>query len=194
MMVERILADYNRADSISSIALRYFNAAGADADGQLGEHRDPETHLIPRAMMFLQGHLDDFSIWGGDYDPPDGTPIRDYVHVSDLAEAHVDALDALLTGRPSGRFNLKTGQGYSVREVLEAISAETGRSLDVSVGAKREGDPAILIADASRACTELGVELSRSDLATIIKTAWKWHQIAHPTRQATRLVKSGNMR
>ena len=129
--------------------LRYFNAAGADPDAEVGELSEPETHLIPRAMMSIQGHLDDFEVFGSDYPTPDGTAIRDYIHVSDLADAHVAALRRLRDGKTSGAYNLGTGHGYSVREVLEAISRETGENLRAPVGLRREGDPAELVADAT---------------------------------------------
>ena len=149
LMIERVLMDYVRAYGLQYVALRYFNAAGADPDGEVGELREPETHLIPRAMMSIQGHLDDFEVFGSDYPTPDGTAIRDYIHVSDLADAHVAALRRLQDGKPSGAYNLGTGHGYSVREVLAAISAETGEDLRTPVGLRREGDPAELVADAS---------------------------------------------
>lgn len=174
MIVERILSDYSLAHGLSSIALRYFNAAGADPDGELGELRDPETHLIPRAMMAIQGHIEDFAVFGTDYGTPDGTPIRDYIHVSDLADAHVASLGRLLGGGPGGAFNLGTGRGYSVQEVLDAIAVETGASLR-AVGPRRQGDPAVLVADATRARVELGFTPTLSDLKNIIKSAWAWH-------------------
>ena len=182
LMVERILSDYARADLLESIALRYFNASGADLQGELGELRDPETHLIPRAMMAIQGRITDFAVFGTDYDTPDGTPIRDYIHVSDLAEAHVLALRRLLTGGPGGAFNLGTGHGYSVKEVLDAIAAETGVRLKAVTASRRQGDPPVLVADATLAKTELAFTPSRSDLASIVKTAWAWHSQAHPKR------------
>ena len=135
LMIERVLMDYVRAYGLQFVALRYFNAAGADPDAKVGELRDPETHLIPRAMMSIQGHLDDFEVFGSDYPTPDGTAIRDYIHVSDLAEAHVAALRRLQDGKPGGAYNLGTGKGYSVREVLEAISRETGERLKDPGGA-----------------------------------------------------------
>ena len=146
LMVERVLLDYARAYALQFTALRYFNAAGADHDGEIGELRDPETHLIPRAMMSIQGHLDDFQVFGADYSTPDGTAIRDYVHVTDLADAHVAALRRLQDGKPSSAFNLGSGRGYSVREVLEAISRETGEVLRAPMTLRREGDPAELVA------------------------------------------------
>ena len=157
-MVERMLSDYARAYALQSVALRYFNAAGADPESELGELRDPETHLIPRAMMAIQGYLPGFAVFGSDYDTPDGTPIRDYIHVSDLAEAHVAALRRLLAGGSGGAFNLGTGRGSSVKQVLDSIAAETGESLAVLHGQRREGDPAELVADASLSRSELGFE------------------------------------
>ena len=149
LMVERILSDYALAHGLASMALRYFNAAGADPDGDIGELRDPETHLIPRAMMAIQGHISDFAVFGNDYPTPDGTAIRDYVHVADLAAAHVAALQRLLQGKPGGAINLGTGRGYSVREVLAAIADVTGETLTILDAPRREGDPPVLVADSS---------------------------------------------
>ena len=184
-MIERVLMDYARAYALQFVALRYFNAAGADPDTEIGELRDPETHLIPRAMMSIQGHLGDFEVFGSDYPTADGTAIRDYIHVSDLAEAHVAALRRLQDGKPSGAYNLGTGSGYSVREVLQAISLETGEDLRTPVGLRREGDPAALIAEASLGRSELGWHPQLSDLKTIVATAWAWHRRAHPKRSPT---------
>jgi UDP-arabinose 4-epimerase len=184
LMIERVLSDYTRAYGLQFVALRYFNAAGADPESEVGELRDPETHLIPRAMMSIQGYLNDFVVFGSDYSTPDGTAIRDYIHVADLAEAHVAALRGLQSGRPNGAYNLGTGRGYSVKEVLEAITAETGEALGAPTGLRREGDPAELIADASLGRTELGWNPHLSDLQTIIRTAWAWHRRAHPKRGA----------
>jgi UDP-glucose 4-epimerase len=181
-MIERVLADYRDAYRFSSFALRYFNASGADASGAIGELRDVETHLIPRAMMALQGHVPDFAVFGDDYPTPDGTAIRDYIHVTDLAAAHVLALDLLLQGHSGGAFNLGTGKGFSVREILAAISAETGRAVPHAVKPRRAGDPAYLVADASAARATLNFRPAHSDLATIIRTAWAWHQKAHPPK------------
>lgn len=189
-MVERILRDYEHAHGIHSVALRYFNAGGADPDSELGERRDPETHLIPRAMMAIQGHISDFALFGSDYPTPDGTPIRDYIHVSDLADAHVAALSRLLAGKPGGAFNLGTGRGYSVRQVLDAIAAETGKSLRVLSGARRQGDSAVLVADPSLGREQLDLAPRLSDLETIVRTAWAWHQRAHPKRDGMRPVAS----
>jgi UDP-glucose-4-epimerase GalE len=182
LMVENILADYDCAYGLPSVALRYFNACGADPEGELGELRDPETHLIPRALMAIQGHLADFVLYGNDYDTPDGTPVRDYVHVSDLAEAHVLGLRWLLDGGRRAVFNLGTGRGYTTRQVLDAIAQETGERVPYTVGPRRPGDPPVLVADPSRARTELGFAPVKSDLKTIIQTAWAWHRRAHPLR------------
>ncbi|MGH7069971.1 MAG: UDP-glucose 4-epimerase GalE [Acetobacteraceae bacterium] len=184
LMVERILADFRPAYGLCSAALRYFNACGADPEGELGELRDPETHLIPRAMMALQGHAPDFTVFGADFETPDGTAIRDYVHVSDLADAHVAALAKLLGGAPGGVFNLGTGRGYSVKEVLEAIESEAGERVPRVSGPRRPGDPAVLVASAARARETLGFEPVRSDLTSIVRTAWAWHRRAHPRRNA----------
>jgi UDP-arabinose 4-epimerase len=184
LMVERILSDYGKAYQLASIALRYFNAAGADPEAEVGELRDPETHLIPRAMMAMQGHLFDFSVFGDDYPTPDGTAIRDYIHVSDLADAHVAGIEQLLRGGPSGTFNLGTGEGYSVKQVLDAISTETGVQLEVGAAPRREGDPPILVADATLANEILSFQPHRSALKTIVATAWAWHRRAHPKRGA----------
>lgn len=188
LMVERILSDFRSAYGLRSTALRYFNACGADPDTEIGELRDPETHLIPRAMMTLQGHIDNFAVFGTDFDTPDGTAIRDYVHVSDLADAHVTALEQLLSGSPGGVFNLGTGRGYSVKEVLQAIEKVAGQRLPPATGPRRSGDPPILVADPTRARQVLGFDPVRSDLATIVQTAWAWHRRAHPRRNASARV------
>jgi UDP-glucose-4-epimerase GalE len=184
LMIERMLSDYAQAYGLRFVALRYFNACGADPEGEVGELRDPETHLIPRAMMALQGHLSDFAVFGDDYDTPDGTAIRDYIHVTDLASAHVAAVTRLLDGGPSGSFNLGTGHGYSVKQVLAAIAQEAGEHLAVEAGPRRAGDPPVLIADAARARSDLDFRVAYSDLNTIVATAWAWHIRAHPKRDA----------
>jgi UDP-glucose-4-epimerase GalE len=181
-MIERILEDYRRAYGLGSFALRYFNASGADASGGIGEKRDNETHLIPRAMMALQGHVPDFAVFGDDYDTPDGTAIRDYIHVTDLGAAHVLALKLLLQGHGGGAFNLGTGAGFSVREILAAIAAETGRAVPHAIKPRRAGDPAYLVADPTAARATLQFRPAHSDLATIVRTAWAWHQKAHPLK------------
>jgi UDP-arabinose 4-epimerase len=182
LMVERILADYGAAYGLRSTILRYFNASGADAEGELGERRDPETHLIPRAMMALLGHLDDFAVFGDDFATPDGTAIRDYIHVADLADGHVGALAALRQGAMGDIYNLGSGQGHSVRAVLDAIEAVSGRRLGAVTGGRRAGDPDALVADASRASRALGFRTSRSGLRQIVGSAWNWHCRVHPQR------------
>jgi UDP-glucose 4-epimerase len=191
-MIERMLADYRRAYGLGSFALRYFNASGADAAGGIGEWRGNETHLIPRAMMALQGHVTDFAVFGDDYDTPDGTAIRDYIHVTDLAAAHVLALKLLMQGHAGGAYNLGTGTGLSVRKILAAIKAETGREVPHAIKPRRPGDPAYLVADPAAARATLQFRPAHSDLATIIKTAWAWHQKAHPLK-ADELVAAVNL-
>ena len=179
LMVERILADYAAAYGLRSISLRYFNAAGADLAGQIGEDHNPETHLIPLVLSAANGG-DPISIYGTNYDTPDGTCVRDYIHVSDLADAHVLALKALQEqcNRPS--YNLGTGNGYSVREVIASAEAVTGQRVRVKEGPRRAGDPPRLVADPSRARTELGWRTHYSDLDQIIATAWNWKQSGKP--------------
>jgi UDP-glucose-4-epimerase GalE len=181
LMIEQMLGDFRKAYQLNSICLRYFNASGADSSGMIGEDRSPETHLIPRAMMALQDHVSDFAIYGDDYPTPDGTAIRDYIHVTDLASAHVSALRILAGDHPGGIYNLGTGRGYSVREVLSAIKAETGREVTLVVKRRRQGDPTFLVADPTLANQVLKFNPTNSDLATIVKTAWAWHQTAHPS-------------
>jgi UDP-glucose-4-epimerase GalE len=181
-MIERILADYRGAYGLGSFALRYFNASGADIAGGIGELRENETHLIPRAMMAMQGHVTDFAVFGDDYDTPDGTAIRDYIHVTDLAAAHVLALKLLMQGHSGGAFNLGTGSGLSVREILAAIGTETGREVPHVVKPRRPGDPACLVADPAAARETLKFKTAHSDIATIIRTAWAWHRTAHPQK------------
>jgi UDP-glucose-4-epimerase GalE len=180
-MIERMLADYRAAYGFGAFCLRYFNASGADPAGGIGELRDNETHLIPRAMMALQGHVD-FAVFGDDYDTPDGTAIRDYIHVTDLAAAHVAALKLLEEGHAGGSFNLGTGSGFSVREILTAIEQETGRAVPHTMKPRRAGDPTYLVADPSAARKVLKFVPRHSDLPTVIRTAWAWHQKAHPLK------------
>jgi UDP-glucose-4-epimerase GalE len=175
LMVERILDDYDMAHRLRHVALRYFNAAGADPDGELGEARDVETHLVPLALDAVLGRRPPLEIFGDDYPTPDGTAIRDYIHVSDLAEAHVRALGLLLAGGPSRKLNLGTGQGYSVRQVLDAAAVATGRPVPHGIAPRRPGDPPELVADPRAAFALLGQDLTaRSGLAHIMETAWAW--------------------
>ena len=180
LMVEQILADFSAAYGLRSISLRYFNAAGADAEGEIGEDHDPETHLIPLVLQTAAGKRPNITIYGTDYDTPDGTCIRDYVHVSDLAEAHVLALKALSSNGSSASYNLGTGRGFSVREVIETAHSVTGREIRVQEGPRRPGDPPQLVADATRAKTELGWTPKYADLDQIVKSAWSWSLRHHP--------------
>ena len=175
LMVEAMLSDFDRAHGLRSIALRYFNAAGADPDGEIGECHDPETHLIPLALDSAAGKGGPLTIFGDDYDTPDGTCVRDYVHVSDLAEAHVLALEALAGGAASDAFNLGTGSGHSVREVLAAVGTATGNPVPHSIGPRRPGDPPVLVSGGAKARDQLGWTPRFSDLDTIVRTAHAWH-------------------
>jgi UDP-glucose-4-epimerase GalE len=175
-MVEEILADYGAAYGVRSIVLRYFNACGADPDAEIGERHRPETHLIPRAFLALQGRNPDFAIFGDDYATPDGTAIRDYVHVTDLARAHVSAQRLLTGGHAGGVFNLGTGNGHSVRQVVECIEAVTGRLVPREQRPRRPGDPGVLVANAARARAVLDFAPVVSDLESIVRTAWRWQQ------------------
>lgn len=174
LMVERILRDYDQIHGLRSIALRYFNAAGADPDGETGERHLPETHLIPLAMDAALGEGPPLEVYGDDYPTADGSCVRDYVHVSDLADAHVGALTHLEAGSHSTAFNLGTGTGSSVFEVLDQVRTTTGRDLEVHIRGRREGDPAELVADAGRASEGLGWRPRRSKLADIVGDAWQW--------------------
>lgn len=173
-MVEQMLEDYAAAYGLPFTALRYFNAAGADPDGDLGERHDPETHLIPLALRAAAGRQPHLTVFGADYATPDGTCIRDYIHVTDLCEAHWLALQRLWDGGASTVYNLGNGNGFSVRQVIETASAVTGRQLPVRYGPRRPGDPARLVADANRARAELGWEPRYADLREIIAHAWRW--------------------
>jgi UDP-glucose 4-epimerase/UDP-arabinose 4-epimerase len=188
LMVERMLADYGDSYDLRWSALRYFNACGADAEGEVGELREEESHLIPRALMWIQGHLENFQIFGSNYPTPDGTAIRDYIHVTDLAEAHVLALGALLNGGPSGIFNVGTGNGYSVKEVVDEIERTSGVKIPSAYAERRPGDPPALVADPKRAAAGLGFSPQHSDLGTIIRTAWAWHKKAHPARRSSTAI------
>ncbi|MEI7786405.1 MAG: UDP-glucose 4-epimerase GalE [Betaproteobacteria bacterium] len=186
-MVEQVLADCDKAHGLRSVCLRYFNAAGADPEGELGECHQPETHLIPLVLQAASGRRAHITVHGQDYDTPDGTCIRDYVHVSDLCEAHWLALQSLLAGGPSQAYNLGHGQGYSVRQVIAAAEHITGRSVPVLQGPRRAGDPARLVADARLARQKLGWQPRLSDLHTIMSHAWQWEQslmtkLHHPAR------------
>jgi len=178
LAVERALPHVERAAGIRYAILRYFNAAGADPDGLVGEDHEPEEHLIPLAIRALRGGTP-LTVFGDDYDTPDGTCIRDYVHVSDLADAHLLALANLEAGRPSGAYNLGGGDGMSVRQVIDTVASVTGRPVPHEIGARRAGDPARLVASNARARSELGWAPRLSRLASIVETAWRWHD-RHP--------------
>jgi UDP-glucose-4-epimerase GalE len=178
LAVERALPHFERAYGIRSIALRYFNAAGADPDGELGEDHFTEIHLIPRAIEAATGGAP-LQVFGDDYPTPDGTCIRDYIHVSDLADAHVRALDGLAAGGQSAAYNLGTGHGHSVLEVMTAVERASGRSVPRALAARRAGDPAVLVASSARAQSTLSWVPRLSDLDSIVGTAWTWHR-AHP--------------
>ena len=175
-MVEQILADYQHAYGLQSISMRYFNAAGADPDGLLGERHEPETHLIPLVLRAASGRLPHIKVFGRDYDTPDGTCIRDYVHVTDLCQAHLLALDTLLQGGDSAIFNLGNGHGFSVQQVIDVAKRVTGCAIPVVNAPRRAGDPARLVADAARAMRELNWRPQYADLETLIRHAWSWEQ------------------
>jgi UDP-glucose 4-epimerase len=175
-MVEQLLADFGAAYGQPSVIFRYFNAAGADPSGDIGENHDPETHLIPLVLEALAGRRPSIQVYGRDYPTADGTCIRDYIHVSDLAAAHVLGLERLRSTPGQWIYNLGTGSGYSVQQVIEAARAVTGRHLNVQDAPRRPGDPAELVADAALARSELGWQPQRSELVTILTDAWRWHQ------------------
>ncbi|MBN2217501.1 MAG: UDP-glucose 4-epimerase GalE [Pirellulales bacterium] len=178
-MVERILADQAAADpQFAAVALRYFNVAGAAPDGAIGEDHKPETHLIPAILQAALGRRERLTIFGDDYPTPDGTCIRDYIHVDDLCAAHLAAMEALRPGELQA-YNLGIGRGYSVREVFRAAEQVTGRAIPVAMGPRRAGDPAVLFADSQKIQRELGWKPRYTDVVPIVETAWKWFQ-AHP--------------
>ena len=176
LMVERILKDYDTAYGLKSVILRYFNASGADESGIIGEWHNPETHLIPLILDAAMGKREDIKIFGTDYDTPDGTCIRDYIHVTDLADAHILSLEYLNKNNQSNQFNLGNGQGFSVREVIESVKRVTVRNFNVTQTQRREGDPAILIGSSKKAKDTLGWDPQYVNIDKIIETAWNWHQ------------------
>ena len=176
VMIEQMLKDFDVAHELKSVSLRYFNAAGADPDGETGEDHDPETHLIPLVLDAAAGKRPSITIFGDDYDTPDGTCIRDYIHVTDLADAHVKALKYLEQGGETTRFNLGNGKGFSVKEVIDTATKVTGKDIPVVIGKRRSGDPPRLVGDAERIRKELNWSPQYADLEKIIDTAWKWHQ------------------
>lgn len=175
-MVETILEHHAAAAGLHYISLRYFNAAGADPSGDLGERHDPETHLVPLVLEAAAGGRREIEVYGNDYDTPDGTCVRDYVHVNDIAAAHELALRRLEQGGKSGAYNVGTDHGFSVMEIIARSSTVTGRNIPFRITARRTGDPACLIADATRIRTDLGWSPQFSDLDNILKSAWNWHR------------------
>jgi UDP-glucose 4-epimerase len=184
-IVEQMLADYDQAYGLKSICLRYFNAAGADPQGRIGEEHEPETHLIPLVLQAASGVRSGITVFGRDYDTPDGTCIRDYVHVVDLAQAHLRALEQLLAGGGSQVFNLGNGRGFSVQEVIDTVRQVTGRPIKVVDGPRRAGDPARLVGDSRRARELLGWNPQFADIATIVEHAWNWEQRVQARRRGT---------
>lgn len=176
MMVEQMLEDYSRAYNMKFMSLRYFNAAGADPDGKLGERHKPETHLIPLVLQVASGRRENISVFGRDYATLDGTCIRDYIHVTDLCQAHLKALEQLSGGATSAVYNLGNGNGYSVQEVIDMVGYVTGRDLKVIDDPRRNGDPAVLVADSTLANKELGWTPRYASLETIIEHAWNWEK------------------
>lgn len=176
LMVERILADAAHAYGLSSTALRYFNAAGADPDGGIGEAHDPETHLIPNVLKAALGQGRGLRVFGSDYETRDGTCVRDYIHVNDLASAHLLALQYMQMNPGAHVFNLGNGQGFTVLEVIEAARRITGRTIDYVQEARRPGDPSVLVASSEKARQVLGWQPLFIDMGDIIETAWRWHQ------------------
>ena len=179
--IEDILANFQAAYNLQNVIFRYFNVAGADPEAEVGEFHRPETHLVPLMLDAIDGKRDALTVFGTDYDTPDGTCIRDYVHVCDLVDAHVLGLKWLLDGKQSRVFNLGTGTGFSVLEVIEHSNAVTNRPVPHHIGDRRPGDCTKLVSGSDRAKTELGWSPCRSDLKTMISDAWRWHQTGHYT-------------
>lgn len=179
LMLEEILAEYDVAYGLKSVSLRYFNASGADPSGTIGEDHTPEHHLIPLVLDVALGKRENIKIFGTDWPTPDGTCIRDYVHVTDLAEAHLLALEALESGASTTVYNMGNGNGYSVKEVISVAEDVTGKKINAVAAPRRAGDPARLVASSDKIKSELGWKPKYADLPTIIKTAWQWH-VNHP--------------
>ncbi|HSI20939.1 MAG TPA: UDP-glucose 4-epimerase GalE [Verrucomicrobiae bacterium] len=174
LAAERIFLEASATGGLRVVPLRYFNAAGADPEGELGENHNPETHLIPRACLAVKGDIPALTVFGDDWSTPDGTCVRDYVHVTDLASAHIKALEYLVKGGESRPFNLGTGKGYSVREIIAAVSEAAHLPVPHAFAARREGDPAVLVADSGDAKAILGWQPEHSSLKELCTTAWKW--------------------
>ncbi len=179
LMVEQILKDLSTAGELKYISLRYFNASGADPEGEIGEDHRPETHLIPLVLQTALGIREMVQIFGDDYPTRDGSCVRDYIHVNDLAQAHLLALEKLLNGHPGDRYNLGNGGGYSVKEIIETARRVTGKSIPVEITGRRAGDPGELVSASDKAFKDLGWKPAFTELRDIIATAWEWHR-AHP--------------
>lgn len=180
IFIEQILNDYQNAYGLNYISLRYFNAAGADPDGELGEDHNPETHLIPLVLQTALGQREAINIFGNDYPTKDGTCIRDYIHVTDLAQAHLLAMEDLFNSGNGGIYNLGNGEGYSVKQVIETARKVTGKEIQSKIGSRRQGDPSRLIGSGDKARNILGWRPQHTELESIIETAWRWHK-EHPT-------------
>ncbi|WP_017663316.1 UDP-glucose 4-epimerase GalE [Baaleninema simplex] len=182
LFVEQMLSDFDTAYGLKSVRFRYFNAAGADPQGRLGEDHDPETHLVPLVLQAALGTRESIAIFGTDYDTPDGTCVRDYIHVCDLAQAHVLGLEYLLKGGRSQTFNLGNGNGFSVKEVIEVAREVTGREIPVKLGERRSGDTPVLVGSSAKAREILGWQPQYAELHDIVAHAWQWHQKRHGFR------------
>ena len=187
MVIERILRDYQNAHGIRSVSLRYFNAAGAAHDGTIGELHNPETHLIPRLLEIARSGTGCAQVYGNDYPTPDGTCIRDYIHITDLGSAHAAALEYLISGRPCAVVNLGTGDGYSVLQVVDRVRKITGRDIPIRFQDRRPGDPPRLVADPGKARTLLDWRTGHSSLDEIVESAWNWHRSANRRALAARI-------
>jgi UDP-glucose-4-epimerase GalE len=179
LMMENILDDLDHANGLKSVCLRYFNAAGADPEGELGEDHDPETHLIPLVLYVALGRIKELTVFGNDYPTEDGTCVRDYIHINDLAQAHYLALLHLLEGGKSKKYNLGNGNGYSILDVINTASKVSGQKIAYRYAERREGDPAILVGSARKAIVELKWKPEFDSLEDILQTAWNWHRF-HP--------------
>lgn len=179
LMMEQLMADFDKAYGLKYVALRYFNAAGAHDSGEIGEDHNPESHLIPIIMQVLNGKREKLGIFGDDYPTPDGTCIRDYIHITDLADAHIKALESLKSGASSNAYNLGNGNGFSVKQVVETVEKVVGRPVKREIVPRRAGDPAILVASSDKIKKELGWKPAYDSLEKIVASAWKWHS-THP--------------
>ena len=174
LMIEQLLDDYDKAYGLRSTCLRYFNAAGADPDGELGERHVPETHLIPLILQAASGRRDDIKVFGDDYATDDGTCVRDYIHINDLCEAHSLALHKMIKQDKSARYNLGNGKGFSVKQVIDVAKTVSGNDFKVTIEPRRDGDPAVLVADSTLAKAELDWQPQFAELSDIVETAWRW--------------------